>query len=72
MTDKLFLTDDGLVELTGKKQVSAQKKALQYLGITYKELPTGKVRVLLQHVQQHFGCANNPRQAKTQPNWDNI
>lgn len=42
----MFLTDDEIYELTGKRQRALQCAALDLMGIRYEPRPDGKPRVL--------------------------
>lgn len=70
----MFLTKDEVIELTGKKQRSAQAAVLNALGITYKVRPDGSLVILRSHVEQKLGIVPakpvlDPR-LTWEPNWD--
>ena len=51
----LCLTEDELVELTGKRKCGAQVKALRTMGIDHKVRGDGSPVVLRAHVERLFG-----------------
>lgn len=55
MSDSMFLTDDELTGLTGKRRQSARIRVLNGMGIQHKIRPDGSVAVLRTHVERLFG-----------------
>jgi Domain of unknown function (DUF4224) len=47
----LLLSEDDLVQLTGKRRPSAQRRVLEHLGIPSKIRPDGTLVVLLAQVE---------------------
>ncbi|MDD2325698.1 MAG: DUF4224 domain-containing protein [Alphaproteobacteria bacterium] len=72
----MFLNQDQIAALTGKQQPSAQRRALNLMGITHKLRPDGTLVVLEQHVCQELGGAVAPTKIQTpkvaEPNWSAI
>lgn len=65
-----FLSFDDLVALTGKKLNSAQRRALNYMGISHRVRPDGSLVVLWSHVDAYV---LNPATTKQpEPNWGSI
>lgn len=70
---EMFLSHADLIEMTGRKVNSAQKKVLNYMGIPYKERADGSVAVLRDTVKEQFGCApssSGKSKPKSEPNWN--
>ncbi len=61
MSDSMFLSNDELVELTGRRQRGSQAQTLLALGIDHKIRPDGRVIVLREHVKQQFGARADRR-----------
>ncbi|HEX7080367.1 MAG TPA: DUF4224 domain-containing protein [Gammaproteobacteria bacterium] len=72
MPNDLTLSDDELVELTGKKRPSAQARALRIMGIDHRIRPDGKVVVLRAQLEQAFGVKRRPEEqvVEAEINWD--
>ena len=68
----MFLTDDELIELTGRQQRPAQSKVLTFMGIEHKRRPNGSIAVLRAHVERQMGeGATMPKtRKKTEPRFD--
>jgi hypothetical protein len=68
----LFLTDEQLVELTGKRRPSAQAAELNRQGIQHKVRADGSVLVLRELVDQQFGLRPPRKEVRksVEPNWD--
>ena len=47
----IALSEDDLVELTGKRRSSAQARVLDFMGIPYRSRPDGTLAVLRIHVE---------------------
>ncbi|KFX64217.1 hypothetical protein KBK24_0121460 [Burkholderia sp. K24] len=70
MSDSMFLSNDELVELTGRRHRSCQAEVLRSLAVDHKIRPDGRVIVLRRHVEQQFGItAERGRVATTEPDW---
>jgi hypothetical protein len=71
----MFLSQEQIVVLTGKQQPSAQRRALNAMGLTYKIRPDGSLVVLECHVQQELGGivqSSAPLPKSEEPNWGAI
>lgn len=70
----MFLTEDEVVELTGRTQRAAQKRVLNFMGIVCRERPDASLAILRLHVEESFG-ANAPkktRRPEPQLNWEGV
>jgi hypothetical protein len=47
----IVLSEDDVVELTGKRRPSAQARVLDFMGIPYRPRPNGSLVVLRIHVE---------------------
>jgi acyl-[acyl carrier protein]--UDP-N-acetylglucosamine O-acyltransferase len=67
----MFLTEDDLTELTGKRQNAARIRVLNSMGIQHKMRPDGSLAVLRSHVERLFG-EKPTREEKPQwtPPWE--
>lgn len=68
----LFLSDDEIQALTGKKRKSAQCRALSMLGVEHKIRADGVPVVLRAHLEKVMGGAETPAtkpKKKASPNW---
>lgn len=67
-----FLDDDAMYELTRKRRHAAQRRALDALGVQYRQRPDGSLAVLHAHVQRIFGAgaASDKVKKDAEPNWD--
>lgn len=64
----MFLTEEELKTLTGRKNPSSQAKQLRQMGITYKVNGRGKLIVGSAHVEAVLGCDPASREKrKTSP-----
>lgn len=69
--NSIFLTQDEIETLTGRKLKSSQMTALQFMGIEHKVRPDGSIVVLRAHIEKIFdGVIPSSMKAKTEPNWD--
>ncbi|MGB4102172.1 MAG: DUF4224 domain-containing protein [Alphaproteobacteria bacterium] len=70
----MFLSHEEIAALTGKQQNSAQRRALNSMGITHKLRPDGSIVVLECHVQRELGGAQiaNTQTKNVEPNWGAI
>lgn len=64
-----LLTHQELWELTHKKTFSAQKRALNSMGIDYKIRPDGTPAVLRSHLEKTMGGVIEKKRERTEPNW---
>lgn len=62
----MFLTEDDLTELTGKRQNAARIRVLNSMGVQHKMRPDGSLAVLRAHVERLFG--ETPKKTET-PEW---
>jgi hypothetical protein len=70
MNDSMFLDDDALTELTGKRRNSARVRVLNTMGVHHKIRPDGSVAVLRAHVDRLFGeKAAKSKMETWQPAW---
>lgn len=70
--ENMFLDRNEIADLTGKKLRHKQKIALDVMGITYKETPDGKLKILRDHVKREFGLVDNMVKIEREysPNWE--
>ncbi|NIA00078.1 DUF4224 domain-containing protein [Massilia sp. CCM 8734] len=57
----MFLTEDEVVELTGRTQRAAQKRVLNFMGIVSRERPDASLAILRLHVEESFGGGEHPK-----------
>ena len=55
----MFLNQQELIELTGRRQKAAQVKALRFMGIEHRIRPDGSVAVLEEHVKVVMGVVDS-------------
>lgn len=71
----MFLTREEIAELTGKKLVSHQTRALGIMGMEFRTRPDGSLVVLRAHVEKVLGL-NQPKadrqDRRHEPNWSAI
>lgn len=66
----MFLTEQQLIELTGKKYAAAQARQLVFMGIQYKKRGDGSIAVLKAHIDKMFdGVYSENQPSLIQPNW---
>lgn len=66
----MFLTQEEIRELTGKRARSAQSLALNHMGLIYKIRPDGSIAVLESHVRKEMGgMLDFKKQEIHEPNW---
>ncbi|MFM0566939.1 DUF4224 domain-containing protein [Paraburkholderia caledonica] len=66
----MFLTDDELTELTGKRYNSVRARVLRSIGIEHKIRPDGSIAVLRAHVESVFGVKTAKREPPAwEPDW---
>ncbi|MDX2027188.1 MAG: DUF4224 domain-containing protein [Alphaproteobacteria bacterium] len=69
--DRMFLSSEELIELTGKQQRSAQMRALRYMGIEHKTRADGTLVVLKSHIEKLLdGVSPDVRVKRVEPNWE--
>lgn len=71
----MFLTDEEIIELTGKRRRDAQVRVLRFLCLEHRVRPDGSLVVLRSHVEQTLNGlpASRAKVAKdAQPNWSAI
>lgn len=61
----MFLTDDELTELTGKRQNAARVRVLNKMGVQHKIRPDGSIVVLRAHCERMLG----EKTAKAEDTW---
>lgn len=67
----MFLDQDEVAQLTGKRRCDAQVRALRFMGIEHKIRPDGSVAVLRTHVEKQLGeGAVSKTKRKTEPRFD--
>lgn len=69
---EIFLTREGVAELTGRKQSRAPALALAHLRVVHKTRADGKPLVLRAHIEQLFAVGIGPTKkaaAHFEPNW---
>jgi hypothetical protein len=66
----MFLTEDDLTELTGKRQNAARIRVLNSMGVQHKMRPDGSIAVLRTHVERLFGESSKAAQTSDWvPEW---
>jgi hypothetical protein len=66
----LFLSEEEIAELTGKRRTGAQKAVLDHVGITHKTRPDNSLIVLRSHMEAVLGGESRARPKPAQePNW---
>lgn len=70
----MFLTDDEIEALTGRKRKPAQARVLTFLGVEHKMRPDGSLVVLRSQVEKVLGDAvvNTKAKKKTAPDFDMV
>lgn len=63
----MFLTHEQICDLTGKKFKTAQKDALDKMGIEYISRPDGSPAVLIAHINKRLDGALFSETAKSKP-----
>ena len=67
----LYLDEDEIVGVTGKKRPSAQHRALNEMGLTHKIRPDGSILLSRSHYEAQLGGDSpTPKKKKPGPNWD--
>lgn len=66
----MFLTEDDLTELTGKRQNAARIRVLNSIGVQHKIRPDGSIAVLRAHVERLFGEKPKPESQEWKPSWE--
>jgi hypothetical protein len=70
MNESMFLDDEELTGLTGKRRNSARGRVLNGLGIQHKIRPDGSIAVLRAHVDRVFGEKSAKSKIEGwQPSW---
>lgn len=66
----MFLDDDELTGLTGKRRSAARVRVLNSIGVQHKIRPDGSIAVLRAHVDRVFGEKSAKSKMETwQPAW---
>jgi hypothetical protein len=70
----MFLSDQEVIELTGKQRCNAQSKVLDFLGIRHKIRPDGVIIVLRSVVESALGGgeAKPAQRRKNAPDFSNV
>lgn len=68
--DCMFLTDQELTELTGKRQNAARIRVLNSMRVQHKIRPDGSIAVLRAHVERIFGEKKSNPKMEWQPAWN--
>lgn len=70
MSDAIFLDNDEVFQLTGKRQRAAQAQVLRAMAVEHRVRPDGRVIVLRRHVEQLLGVKIDRRAVPTgEPDW---
>lgn len=66
----LNLSEEEIIDITGKRQHPAQARALRYLGLDFRQRADGSIVMSRQHYEKSLGgiVEKNVR-VKTTPNW---
>ncbi len=64
--DALLLSDDELEALTGRTRRNAQRRALAFMGVPYRERPDRSLAVLRSAAQAALGGASTVRRREPQ------
>lgn len=66
-----FLTQEEIVEMTGRTQRAAQTRELTHMGVIHKPRADGSVLVLRAHVEQLLGyqAERKAKEPHYEPNW---
>lgn len=65
----MFLTDDELTELTGKRQNAARARALNGMGVQHKVRADGSIVVLRAHIERMLGETVQQQTKEWRPAW---
>lgn len=67
----IFLTQEELIELTGRRRRDSQLRALRFMGLEHKVRPDGSLAVLRSHVEKEFdgGATGDKNSPRVEPNW---
>lgn len=69
----LNLSEDEIIEITGKRQHSAQARALRYLGFDFRQRADGSIVISRLHYEKSLGgITEKTVRVKTEPNWNAI
>ena len=68
----MFLTDEELIFLTGKKRRPSQAEALNSMGIEHRVRADGHIIVLREHVESLLGASRNKSLKSIEPDWSMI
>lgn len=66
----MFLTNDEIIELTGRTRCDAQKKQLLMMGIEHKSRADGSLAILRSHVEQEFSGIVTPVKKQFKHNFE--
>lgn len=65
----MFLTDDELTELTGKRQNAARMRVLNSMGVQHKARADGSIVVLRAHIERMLGETVQQQAKEWRPAW---
>lgn len=70
----MFLTEEELLELTGRQRRDAQVKMLRHMGIDHRVRADGTVVVLKTHIDKVFGgiAEQTVKVKRVEPNWSGV
>lgn len=71
----MFLNDDELTSLTGRKRSTSRMRVLHALGVEYKRRPDGSLVVLRSHVEKLLDSAlatAKLERKKNEPDWSKV
>lgn len=73
MTNRMFLSPEEVIELTGRQRPRSQIEALRTMGIEHRPRPDGTPAVMRRHVEAVFAAHPDGRvTSPAEPNWDAV